>query len=91
MKEKVKKTKVIKNNGFNPHWETEFRFPLSHPDLAILLFTVSDADVVSADDFIGQYAISIKSIREGYRTVPLKDSKGTPYHSASLFIHVKFV
>jgi len=85
------KTKVIKNNGFNPIWNAEFKFPLVHPDLAIVFFTVNDADFVSADDFIGQYAISVNNIREGYRTVPLKDGRGQTYEKATLFVHAKLV
>jgi len=88
---KSQKTKVIKNNGFNPHWNAEFKFPLCYPDLAIAFFTVNDADILSADDFIGQYALSVNNIREGFRTVPLKDSKGTIYQNASLFVHIKFI
>jgi len=87
---KSQKTKVIKANGFNPHWNMEFKFPLCFPDLSILLFTVNDADVISSDDFIGQYALPMNTLREGYRTVPLKDSRGEIYQHATLFVHVKF-
>jgi len=87
---KSQKTKVMKNNGFNPIWNAEFKFPLMYPDLDILYFTVNDADVLSSDDFIGQYAISINNIREGYRTVPLKDVKGRQYDKATLFVHIRF-
>jgi len=87
---KSQKTKVVKNNGFNPVWNAEFKFPICYPELAVLLFSVSDADVISSDDFIGQYAIPILNIREGYRSVPLKDARGSTYEKASLFVHVKF-
>jgi len=87
---KSQKTKVIKANGFNPHWNAEFKFPLCFPDLAILFFTVNDADVISSDDFIGQYALPINTLREGYRTVPLKDSRGEIYQHATLFVYVRF-
>jgi hypothetical protein len=87
---KSQKTKVVKNNGFNPVWNADFKFPLCYPDLAILFLSVSDADVISSDDFIGQYAISVSNIREGYRSVPLKDARGHTYEKASLFVYVKF-
>jgi len=88
---KSQKTKVIKSNGFNPIWHAEFKFSLVYPDLAILYLTVNDADLVTKDDFIGQYVIPVNCIREGYRSVPLKDAKGMPYEKASLFVHAKFV
>jgi len=87
---KSQKTKVIKNNGFNPVWNAEFKFPLQYPDFDILFFTINDNDLISSDDFIGQYAIPISAIREGYRTVPLKDSKGVVYEKATLFVNVRF-
>jgi len=87
---KSQKTKVIKNNGFNPIWNSEFKFPMMYPDLDLLVFSVNDADVLSSDGLIGQYVIPINTIREGYRTVPLKDKKGNLYEKASLFVHVKF-
>jgi len=83
------KTKVVKNNGFNPVWKTEFKIPLCNIDLATITFIVSDADFVSSNDFIGQYSLPATCIREGYRVVPLKDKQGNVYEKASLFIHVK--
>jgi len=88
---KSQKTKVVKNNGFNPKWNSEFKFPIQYPDVALLCFTVNDADVLGSDDFIGQYVIPISAIREGYRSVPLKDDRGNTYEKANLFVHVKFI
>jgi hypothetical protein len=87
---KSHKTKVVKNNGYNPVWSNEFKFPVHQLDLAILLLTVSDSDMVSSDDFIAQYAINVTDIREGYRHAVLKDRKGKAYEKASLFLHFKW-
>jgi len=87
---KTHKTKTIKNNGFNPVWNTTFKFPLVNPDLALLTFTVSDSDLISADDFIGHYSLPVPCIREGYRFVPLKDSQSKIYDKASLYVHIKW-
>jgi len=83
----VVRTKTIKNNGFNPVWNTEFKFQITTPDLGILLFMVYDEDTLTKDDFIGQYALDVYNVREGYRVVPLKDKTGNPYEKASLLIH----
>jgi len=82
-------TKVIKNNGFNPVWSSTFKVPIVNEDLLTLTFAVSDSDLVSKDDFIGQYSLSLSCVRQGYRVVPLKDSHGTPYTNSSLFIFTK--
>jgi len=87
---KSAKTKVVKSNGFNPHWNAEFKFPLTQPDLAVVVFVVSDADLVGSDDIIAQYSLNVKNLREGYRTIPLKDLKGIPFGTASLLVQVRF-
>jgi len=83
------KTKVIKNNGFNPVWKADTKFPLSHPELATLTFVVSDADLISSDDLIAQYSLPVTSLRDGYRFVPLKDKHGKLIEKSSLLIYSK--
>lgn len=88
---KSSKTKVVKNNGFNPIWKAEFKFAIHNPDLSLVLFTVFDSDRFTNDDFIAQYSLPLHSIREGYRTIPLRDSQGHFYENASLLALFKFV
>jgi len=78
------KTKFVKNNGFNPIWRGEKKFPITNPDLDVLIFTVWDRDVATSDDFIAQYTLPVNSIRPGIRSVPLRDSQGHFYEHASL-------
>lgn len=85
------KTKVVKNNGFNPVWDASFKIPISNQDLATVTFVVSDADLVSADDFVAQYSLPLYCIRDGYRYVPLKDKHGKLIDNSSLLIFTKFV
>jgi len=82
-------TKTIKHNGFNPIFKNEFKFPLCNPDLAIVMFTVSDADLVSSDDFIGYYSLPFTCLREGVRTVPLKDKHGKVYEHSTVLVQIK--
>ena len=58
------RTKVVKDNGFNPQWNVSFKFKSIFPDLAILLFVVMDDDTLS-DDFIGQYSLPLESLAPG--------------------------
>jgi len=55
------------------------------------MFVVKDADILSADNLIAQYALPATCVRNGYRCVPMKDSKGNIYEKASLLVHFKWV
>lgn len=85
------KTKVVKNNGFNPIFKAEKKFAISNPDLAYLTFCVYDYDVATADAFIGQYSLPVTCIRPGIRSVPLKDSHGKTYENSSLLVIFKYL
>lgn len=71
---KVFKSKVIENNGFNPIFGLKCVFKLTNPELAILVFKVFDREVGRKDRKIGWYAIPYECVRPGYRMVPLLDS-----------------
>ena len=43
---------------------------MAEPDVAVLLFTVWDDDVLSADDFMGQYALPVRCLRRGCAVRP---------------------
>ena len=59
-----KKTKSIKNNGFNPIWNEDFSFVVNCPELAIVKFAVKDDDF-GKDDYIGYYTVKFERLREG--------------------------
>ncbi|CAH3195917.1 unnamed protein product, partial [Porites evermanni] len=59
------KTKVVKDNGFNPMWKETFEKELLMPELAMIRFVVFDEDVGSRDDFIGQFSLPFTSVRPG--------------------------
>lgn len=84
------KSKVIQNNGFNPHWDEKVSFDLTRADLAEVLFEIYDQDKLSKDDFIGFAAIPLSSIKPGYRSVHLYDKHANPIPEASLFVQLSF-
>jgi len=88
---KVFKTKVVKNNGFNPIWKAVWKVPLVNVDLATLTFIVADADFVSADDFLAHYSLPVTCLRDGFRYVPLRAKHGKFYDTASLLIFAKWL
>jgi hypothetical protein len=89
-KPKEVKTKMVEDNGFNPYWGEVFHYDLLRPELATLLLTVRDQRMMGHDmmqpDFIGQYALPVASIRQGYRAVPVKNKDGVVHRGASLFV-----
>jgi Ca2+-binding EF-hand superfamily protein len=91
-KSKEVKTDVVQDNGFNPYWGQTFEFHLLRPELATMLLTVRDQRLMGHDmmqpDFIGQYALPVASIRQGYRAVPIKNKEGAVHRGASLFVQV---
>lgn len=84
------KTKVKKDNGFNPYWgdEKPLEKDLLFAEVAMIRFSVYDQDV-GFDDFIGECSIPFTSLRPGYRHVHLANLAGKPLECASLFVHVE--
>ena len=85
------KTSVVKNNGFNPVWKHKFSFTVHRPELAMLLFIVSDKDLLTADDLIGQYSLPLTCLRQGYRTINLKGRKGEDIENSTLLIKTRIL
>lgn len=56
--------------GFNPVWDEELIFPLSCPELAFVRFTVWDQDPIGRD-FIGQRTLTMGSLKQGIKIIPL--------------------
>ncbi|EYC21083.1 hypothetical protein Y032_0020g218 [Ancylostoma ceylanicum] len=86
------KTKVIKDNGFNPVWEEAFEKDLHCPELAILRFCVKDWDSTTTNDFIGEFSIPVSNMRKGYSQIRLNTGfQHNPDESASLFVQILLV
>lgn len=84
--EQTQKTTVIKNNGYNPCWNQEFKFPLVASCTAAICFEIIDAD---SKWRIAHYALMIECIRGGFRTVPLLDDFENEIPNSNLFCHFK--
>ncbi|XP_030750382.1 1-phosphatidylinositol 4,5-bisphosphate phosphodiesterase gamma-1 isoform X2 [Sitophilus oryzae] len=83
-------TKKISDNGFCPIWRDECcEFTVYNPHFALLRFSVQDEDVFGDSNFIGQATYPITCIREGYRSVWLKNSYSEDLELASLLVHVR--
>ena len=78
-------THVISGNGFNPCWNCDVQFNIFMPEIAVLLFTISDSVTTIGSKVIAYYSIPISCIRTGYRIVPLFSSLGKQIPMSDLF------
>ncbi|KAL3680533.1 hypothetical protein R1sor_023489 [Riccia sorocarpa] len=83
---KKAKTQPIEDD-WTPKWEEEFEFPISVPELALLRLEVREYDMAGKDDFGGQTCIPLSEIKEGYRSLPLNDKKGSELTGVRLLLH----
>ncbi|CAD6194196.1 unnamed protein product [Caenorhabditis auriculariae] len=83
------KTRIIKDNGFNPEWRDNFYMSLCCPELAMLRFCVKDFDSTSSNDFVGEFSIPVTALRPGYSQIRLNTGHlHTVDPSASLFVRI---
>lgn len=66
------KTEPVKNNGFNPVWQTlnnenneTFQFVVTIPSLALLDIKVKDHSQSGADDDLGMFCCPLSNLQEG--------------------------
>ncbi|XP_065181115.1 1-phosphatidylinositol 4,5-bisphosphate phosphodiesterase delta-4-like [Sycon ciliatum] len=85
--EGMKKIKYV-DNTINPVWCETLDFTVRFPDVCIFEFKVYDKDTVGKD-FLGQYFIHFRCIKDGYHLVSLEDRSRTPVKDARLFLHVE--
>lgn len=52
-------------SGFNPVWNETIHHVIHFPELALMRIKVMDYDMLSQDDFIGQYSLPITSMETG--------------------------
>ena len=82
------KTKTVKDNGWNPTYDSTMTFTLAAPEYACVLFQVIDAETIGKDLFVAYYTARVTSLREGWRTIPLRDSQGGWYTQATILARV---
>ncbi|BFZ13127.1 hypothetical protein BsWGS_16166 [Bradybaena similaris] len=84
----TERTKISQDkNVLNPVWKNEvFVFHVSCPDLSFIRFEVGSE--VSQAACLGQATFHLKSIRQGYRNVPLQNVYSEPLASSSLLVHI---
>ncbi|XP_074646958.1 1-phosphatidylinositol 4,5-bisphosphate phosphodiesterase gamma-1-like isoform X2 [Tubulanus polymorphus] len=79
-------TKAV--NGFNPVWNVTGVFDILNPDLAFLRFIVYDEDMFGDPIFLGHGTFPVRSLRTGFRSVPLKNGYSEPIELASILVYI---
>lgn len=82
-------TKAVHDNGLNPVWCNNLIFHVYNPECCLIRFVVYDEDVFREPNQIGQATYPVTCIRDGYRSVPLKNAYSEEIELASLLIHLK--
>lgn len=82
-------TKKVNDNGLNPMWCQPMRFEVSYPECALIRFVVNEEDSFGEPKLICQATYPVLCLREGFRSVPLKNNYSEEIELASLLIHLK--
>lgn len=90
-----RRTKIIRENGFNPIFDEKFNFTLTtkHPELVFVRWTVRcspDGHNYNERGLpLATYTAKLCSLKHGYRTLPLHDNNGDQFLFSTLFCRIK--
>ncbi|XP_036992452.2 1-phosphatidylinositol 4,5-bisphosphate phosphodiesterase zeta-1 [Artibeus jamaicensis] len=84
-------TRVIKKNAFSPRWNETFTFIIQVPELALIRFAVENQNLITGNEFLGQYTLPVLCMSKGYRHIPLFSRTGESLEPASLFVYIWYV
>lgn len=90
-------TEVIRENGFNPMFNTgqfKYRVTTKHPELIFVRFAVrlsSDGETYNKETRppMATYTAKLLNLKQGYRTLPLLNHVGDQYLFSTLFCKIK--
>jgi phosphatidylinositol phospholipase C gamma-1 len=82
------KTSTCSDNGFSPVWNEVCDFDICNPDVAMIRFVVMDEDMFGDPNFLGQATYPIKCLRQGYRSVQLRNDYSETLEISSLLVHI---
>lgn len=88
----VRRTKQISGNGLSPVWNEKVGgFHVTDAHMDMLLISVWDEDLTSADDMIGFYAAPVHALRTGTRCFNLLTSEGLPLRLPGTYMYPSIV
>ena len=84
------RTRTKNDNGLCPTWFVEtFDFDVVCPPLAKIFFVVKHEDMFGDYSFIAQACFPVTSLREGHRSVPLKNSMSEKIPLSALLLEIR--
>ncbi|KAH8303730.1 hypothetical protein KR018_008971 [Drosophila ironensis] len=84
----IKYRTKVNENGFNPVWNEACEFSVRNPQFAILRFEVQDEDMFAETHFIAQACYPLTCVRQGYRSVVLRNKFSEELELSSLLVHL---
>jgi len=87
----IKYRTKVNENGFNPVWNESCEFNVRNPQFAILRFEVQDEDMFAETHFIAQACYPLTCVRQGYRSVIMRNKFSEELELSSLLINIKIV
>ena len=86
--EKEFRSSVVEENGYCPQWDEDFEFTLEQKELDILCLKIYEKGAMK-DTILGQAAIPLPCVRNGYRNIVLRDESGLRIAShPTLFLRI---
>ena len=84
-------TRTQSDNGLCPTWPINetFVFDVTCPPLAKLFFIVKNEDMFGDHSFVAQACFPVTSLREGHRSVPLKNNFSEELPLSALLIDIR--
>eukprot|EP01060_Flectonema_neradi_P039083 TRINITY_DN8475_c0_g1_i1.p1 TRINITY_DN8475_c0_g1~~TRINITY_DN8475_c0_g1_i1.p1 ORF type:complete len:943 (+),score=141.06 TRINITY_DN8475_c0_g1_i1:63-2891(+) len=87
---KKERTTHVEDNGFDPCWNETFFFELRQPEVAMLTLQVYDYDI-HTNTLLAEASCPVSCLRQGYRSVPLRDPTTRPLTDSFLLVKIAIV
>eukprot|EP00833_Pecoramyces_ruminatium_P002289 jgi/Orpsp1_1/1176321/evm.model.c7180000057189.1 len=79
------RSKVIKNNGFNPVFNEKVSYIFKNKEIAFLRIKVHEYHLLKKQ-VIGSFTLPVEKLKSGYRHLTLRDRRGDPLPFSNVFV-----
>lgn len=81
------RTKICKDNGFNPLFNEKTSFTYKNPEIAFLRIKVNEYNLLKKQ-CIGTFTFPVSKLKSGYRQITLRDRYGDPLPFSTVLIKI---
>jgi len=82
------RSKVVKDNGFNPVFNEKVSYNYRNADVAFLRIKVHEYNLLKKQ-VIGSFTYPVKKLKSGYRHLTLRDRRGDPLPFSNLLVNIQ--